>query len=116
MSNSGGRPEAKIEARRLIRSRQHGTLGTLMDGQPYVSLVAIACDTDGAPLLLLSDLAQHTKNLLADPHVSLLFEATSGYPDPLAGPRLTAIGRAERYDDPRALARFTGRHPSSAQY
>jgi heme iron utilization protein len=116
MGNSGSKPEVKIEPRQLIRSRQHGTLGTLMDGVPYVSLVAIACDIEAAPLLLLSDLAQHTKNLLADQRVSLLFEATAGYPDPLAGPRLTGIGRAERCDDPRALARFTGRHPASAQY
>jgi putative heme iron utilization protein len=81
-----------------------------------VSLVAIACDHDAAPLLLLSDLAQHTKNLLADRRVSLLFEATAGYPDPLAGPRLSVLGYAERCDDPRAAARFAARHPSSAQY
>ena len=116
MSDDEGKPEAGIEARRLIRSRQQGALGTLMDGRPYVSLVAIACDTDGAPLLLLSDLARHTQNLLADPRGSLLFEATEGHADPLAGPRLTVIGRAERFDDPRALARFTARHPASAQY
>ena len=116
MSDGDSKPEAGIEARRLIRSRQHGALGTLMDGRPYVSLVAIACDTDAAPLLLLSDLARHTRNLLADPRVSLLFEATAGHADPLSAPRLTAIGRAERFDDPRALARFTARHPSSAQY
>jgi putative heme iron utilization protein len=103
-------------ARRLIRSRDHGALATLMEGRPYASLVATACDIDAAPLLLLSDLAQHTGNLLADPRVSLLFEATAGYSDRLAGPRLTVLGHAERCDDPRALARFAGRHPSSAQY
>src|SRR5688572_9555369 len=110
----GSDPEA--EARRLIRTRQHGALGTLMVGRPYVSLVATACDIEAAPLLLLSDLAQHTKNLLADPRVSLLFEATAGNPDPLGGPRLTVIGRAERCDEPRAAVRFAARHPSSAQY
>ena len=45
-----------------------------------------AFDTDGAPLLLLSRLAQHTKNLLADPRVSLLFDGAAGLDDPLAGP------------------------------
>ena len=69
-----------------------------------------------SPLLLLSDLAQHTRNLVADPLVSLLFEAPPGYPDPLAGPRLTLLGRAERCDDAHAAARFAARHPSSAVY
>jgi len=108
--------EPAAEARRLIRGRDHGSLATLLDGRPYVSLVAVACDHDATPLLLLSDLAQHTKNLLADRRVSLLFEATAGYPDALAGPRLSIVGHAQRCDDPRAAARFAARHPSSAQY
>jgi hypothetical protein len=71
---------------------------------------------DASPLLLLSDLAQHTKNLAAEPQISLLFEDTAGFADPLAGPRLTLLGRVERCDDGRALARFTARHPSAAAY
>src|SRR3981081_2543969 len=93
-------------ARRLIRSRGHAALGTSLAGRPFVSLVAAACDSDAAPLLLLSDLAQHTKNLLADPSVSSLFRDVAGQADPLAGPRLTLLGRAERCDDPRTAARF----------
>jgi len=103
-------------ARRLIRSRGHAALGTSLAGRPFVSLVAAACDSDAAPLLLLSDLAQHTKNLIADPSVSLLFEDVAGHADPLAGPRLSLLGRAERCDDPRAAARFAARHPASASY
>jgi putative heme iron utilization protein len=103
-------------ARRLIRGRGHAALGTSLAGRPYVSLVATACDGDASPLLLLSDLAQHTKNLLADASVSLLFEDVAGHADPLAGPRLTLLGRAERCDDPRAVARFVARHPTSASY
>ena len=116
MEDSSNQPGPAIEARRLIRGCGHAALATLIDGRPYVSLVATACDSDATPLLLLSDLAQHTKNLLADPRVSLLFEATDGYADPLTGPRLTVIGQAERCDDPTAAARFAARHPSSAQY
>ena len=104
------------EARRLLRGRDHAALATLMAGRPYVSLVASACDHDGNPLLLLSDLAQHTKNLGETPQVSLLYEDTAGHADPLAGPRLSALGRAERCDDPHALGRFTARHPASAGY
>jgi heme oxygenase (biliverdin-IX-beta and delta-forming) len=103
-------------ARRLIRGCDRAALGTNLDGTLYVSLVITACDFDASPLLLLSDLAQHTKNLLADPSVSLLFDGTAEYPDPLTGPRLTLLGRAERCDDPRGAARFAARHPSSAGY
>jgi putative heme iron utilization protein len=103
-------------ARSLMRSRDHAALATSLGGRPYVSLVASACDIDASPLLLLSDLAQHTRNLLGDPLVSLLFEDTGDHADRLAGPRLTLLGHAERCDDPRAAARFAARHPASAVY
>jgi putative heme iron utilization protein len=109
-------PDRGAAARRLMRSCGHVALATSLAGHPYVSLVASACEPDARPLLLLSDLAQHTQNLLADPLVSLLFEDTGNHPDPLAGPRLTLLGRAERSDDPRAAARFAARHPASAGY
>ncbi len=112
--------ERGAEARRLIRGRDRATLATGLDGWPYASLVITACDLDGTPLLLLSDLAQHTANLRRDPRVSLLFDDTGTYPDPLAGPRLTVLGRAEPVADPagdsRLSARFVARHPSSAAY
>jgi len=116
MPDDATKQQLGTAARRLIRSRDHAALGTSLDGRPYVSLVAAACDGDASPLLLLSDLAQHTKNLLADPAVSLLFEDVAGHADPLAGPRLTLLGRAERCGDPRAAARFAARHPVSAAY
>jgi putative heme iron utilization protein len=109
-------PDLGASARRLMRGRDHAALATSLEGRPYVSLVAIACDLDASPLLLLSDLAQHTRNLIADSLVSLLFDGTGEYPDPLAGPRFTLIGRAERCADPLALARFRARHPASAFY
>ena len=111
-----GEADRGAMARRLIRACDRAALGTNADGRPFVSMVIAACDIDASPLLLLSDLAQHTKNLLADPSVSLLFDGTTGYPDPLTGPRLTLLGRAERCDDTRAAARFAARHPSSAGY
>ena len=103
-------------ARRLIRRCDHAALATTMAGRPYVSLVACACDIDASPLLFLSDLAQHTKNLTADPLVSLLFEDRGEDPDPLAGSRLTLLGRAERCGDKRFAARYSARHPASANY
>ncbi len=87
-----------------------------MRGKPYASLVLIAADLDASPLLLLSDLAQHSRNIAFDPRVSLLFDGTTGYRDPLTGPRLTVIGQARAVEDPRRLARFTAHHPTSAVY
>src|SRR5690242_3165051 len=114
-SASGAATRAR-DARRLIRAASHGALGTSLGGQPYASLVAVACDGDAKPLLLLSDLAQHTRNLTSDPRVSLLFDGTAGHADPLAGPRLTVIGRAERCGAEGSAERFVRRHPSSQRY
>jgi heme iron utilization protein len=102
--------------RQLLRRAQRGTLATSLRGVPYASLVLIAADLDASPLLLLSDLAQHSRNIAFDPRVSLLFDGTTGYQDPLTGPRLTVIGQARAVEDPRRLARFTTHHPTSAVY
>ncbi|MDB5649626.1 MAG: pyridoxamine 5-phosphate oxidase, partial [Hyphomicrobiales bacterium] len=80
------------EARRLLRSIRAGALGTLdPEGGPFTSLVNVATDTDGSPLLLMSQLSAHTRHLAADGRVSLLL-AEVGKGDPLAHPRLTLTG------------------------
>ncbi|MGZ3273557.1 MAG: HugZ family pyridoxamine 5'-phosphate oxidase [Caulobacteraceae bacterium] len=107
---------AEFDPRALMHAQATAALGTLMDGAPYVSLVLVAFDADGSPLLLLSRLAQHTRNLLAAPHVSLLFDGTAGLEDPLAGPRLTVLGQVAPCPDPAALERYVARHPSAATY
>jgi len=108
-----------VFCRRLIRRQAHTALATSLDGQPYASLVAVACAHDASPLLLMSDLAQHSRNVAADRRVSLLFDGDlREHPpgDPLAEPRLSLLGAAERCDDPLLLARFVARHPSAAAY
>ncbi len=108
--------------RRLIRAQAHAVLATSLAGDhgggPYASLVAVACDLDASPLLLISDLAQHSRNIAADNRVSLLFDGGGllGAEDPLAAPRLSLLGEAARCDDKRLLARFVARHPSAAAY
>ena len=87
-----------------------------MRGAPYASLVLTTADLDASPLLLLSDLAQHSRNIAFDPRVSLLIDGTAGYRDPLTGPRLTVIGQAGPVEDSGRLARFTTHHPTSAVY
>lgn len=105
-------------ARGLIRAGATAALATAHAerGWPYASLVLLACDHDATPLLLLSSLAQHTRNLADDDRVSLLLDGTSGLDDPLAGPRLTVLGRAAVSEEPRHRARFLARHPAAASY
>jgi heme iron utilization protein len=103
-------------ARRLMRALDRATLATSLDGWPYASLVLAAVDHDLSPLLLLSDLAEHSKNLRREARASLLFDGTGGRDDPLTGPRVTVLGELRPVEDPRLLARFTARHPSSAGY
>ena len=106
-------------ARGLMRRARSAALATSLrdeDGRPYVSLVTVACDCDGSPLLLLSDLADHTRNLAADPRASLLFEAASRRANPQTGPRVTVLGRIERSDHERHRRRFLARHPGAALY
>lgn len=94
-------------------ARERGALGA---GAPYASLVAPAPDMTGAPLLLLSDLAQHTRNLAADPRASLLVDATAGHAVPLAGPRASLLGRLRLDDTPATRGRYLRWQPQAAQY
>jgi heme iron utilization protein len=103
-------------ARGLARSRDRAALATSLRGAPYASLVLFAVDLDASPLLLLSELAQHSRNIAFDPRVSLLLDATECHPDPLTGPRLTLLGYAQPTDDRRCLERFIAHHPTSAAY
>lgn len=100
----------------LVRGALKAALGTLDEGHPYASLVLVATDPAGGPLLLISGLARHTRNLLADARASLLFDGTGQDADPLSGPRVTLRGRAQRTDDPVARRRFLARHPSAEGY
>ncbi len=84
-------------------------------GDPYCSLVNVATAADGAPLLLLSRLAVHTKNLLRDPRVSLMLdERREG--DPLQGARVMLLGTAAATDDPTARRRYLDRQPEAEAF
>ncbi len=106
--------------RNLMRETSRAGLATLLAGEaspaPYVSLVLVALDHDASPLLLLSDLADHTKNLHRDPRAALLFDGTGGWRDPLAGPRASLLGQIQAWDGERLKARFLARHPNAAVY
>src|ERR1700754_1086270 len=80
-------------AKELLRAIRAGTLATLdrNTGHPFASLVNVATDVDGSPVILTSRLSTHTANLEADGRASVLLTET-GKGDPLAHPRLTVLG------------------------
>jgi putative heme iron utilization protein len=107
----------KTAAKKLLREGRSGALATLMpgSGDPYCSLVNVATAADGAPLLLISRLAVHTKNILVDPRVSLMIdERKEG--DPLQGGRIMMIGTAAVTDDPNARRRYLDRQPEAGGF
>src|ERR1700687_1674262 len=90
----------KTAAKKLLREARSGALATLMpgSGDPYCSLVNVARPPAGSLLLLLSRLAVHTKNIVADPRISLMLdERKQG--DPLEGARVMLMGTAVASDD-----------------
>ncbi|MEZ0282721.1 HugZ family protein [Methyloceanibacter sp.] len=108
---------AKTAARKLLREGRSGALATLMvpSGDPYCSLVNVATDFDGSPILLISRLALHTKNILSDPRVSLMLdERKEG--DPLQGARVMLMGRAARTDDAQVRRRYLTRQPEASAF
>lgn len=107
-------------ARALMAQARAGALGSInKDGSPLVTLVAVATIEDGAPLLLLSQIAAHTQNILREPRASLLIEGTSDDPDPMTAPRLSLSGKMVALDESeiaKAKARFVEKHPGSEPY
>jgi putative heme iron utilization protein len=120
------RPPADFDpvgvAKTLLRATRAGTLATLdrNTGHPFASLVNVATDVDGSPVILTSRLSTHTANLEQDGRASILL-AASGKGDPLAHPRLTLLGAFARIDresddEARLRRRFLARHPKSELY
>ena len=108
--------------RELLFAERHGVLATLSarrGGWPFASVAPYALTDQAEPLLLFSDLAEHTRNVRADPRASLLVQESAASHDPQAGSRLTLLGRVEPVratEVPAAQARYLERHPQSADY
>ena len=114
--------DARAVAKTLLRTTRAGALATIdrNSGHPFASLVNVATDVDGSPLILVSRLATHTANLEKDGRASLLL-TSDGRGDPLAHPRLTVLGAfaqigRERTEEARLRRRFLARHPKSELY
>ena len=103
--------------RTLLATAPTGTLATASvdGGFPFGSLVAHAVDEVGRPLLCLSDLAEHSRNLAADPRASLM-AAETGAGDPLALARVTVLGTVAVLgggERDAALETYLRRHPGA---
>ncbi|HEX7790962.1 MAG TPA: DUF2470 domain-containing protein [Afipia sp.] len=117
-------PSIDVRPARLTRSllacSRQGALATLMPqtGDPYCSLVAVASLPDGMPILLISRLAVHTKNILSDRRVSLMLDERAPG-DPLEGARIMLAGVAEEAQGDEAgllRRRYLAAHPSAQEF
>ena len=106
----------------LLHTERQGVLATLSarrHGWPFASVAPYALSDDSEPLLLLSDLAEHTRNLRADPRASLLVQDSSMLDEPQAGARVTLLGSVGALSSdqaPEARVRYIDQHPEAAQY
>ncbi len=108
-----------FEARCLLRAAAAATLATAAEGQPFASLVTPGTAPDGAPLLLLSSLSEHTRQLRAEPRCALLVSGAPESVNPQTAPRVTLTGLAEPVPEeevPALKARWLARHPYAAMY
>ena len=109
-----------LAARAVARSCHKSALSTLdKTGAPYVSLVTLAFDHDLSPIIIVSAMSAHTRNMGGDRRVAMLFDGTDGHPNPQTGPRLSLQGDAVKVDDPAELVRLRARWkivPSRAQF
>jgi putative heme iron utilization protein len=101
----------------LIESARKGVLASLLppNGAPYASLVNVASE-GGEPILLLSRLAWHTQNILADNRACLLISEEAAGTDPLEGQRVSLIGRLGSIERMEAEARYFPKHPKARSY
>ncbi|MBB4314817.1 hypothetical protein [Roseospira marina] len=122
---SAPRPEFSRShaARRLVRGADRAALSTIgaglepEGGAPFASLVTLATNGAGAPLLLLSSLAEHTRNVIADSRSALLItDSTVPHANPQEDARVTLVGRLHADPEPASRGRFLARHPAAARY
>jgi putative heme iron utilization protein len=110
--------DAVVVAKALLRLSRTAALATLdrAAGAPLTTLVAMAADVDGSPLLLLSTLAEHTRNIAVDARMSLLIATPPRRGDPLNHPRLTLGGVLAPHPDGGARQRYLARNPKAKLY
>lgn len=111
--------DAATAARELLLNEYHGILSTQsqdIPGYPFGSVMPYCLDEDGQPVILVSRIAQHTRNIVENPKVSLIV-SESGVNDVHKGGRLTWLGDAEKITDFATVAeRYYAFFPQSRDY
>ena len=111
--------EAAFAARSLLLNEYDGILSTHsadVSGYPFGSVVPYCLDAEGRPVILICKIAQHTKNIHANPKVSLIVKQ-SGIDDTQVGARLTWIGEAELIEEREVIAeRYYAFFPQARAY
>ena len=113
------RHELARKVRRLMRGSRSAALSTGLvsfDAWPYGSMVTVAMDQGAAPLLLMSTLSDHTRNLLTDNRAALLFSGATRYRNPQRVARVTVLGRICKTKKSKHAARFLSMHPEARAY
>jgi heme iron utilization protein len=103
-------------ARRLLRGARQGVLATASEGQPHAALVTPATAPDLSPLLFLSGLSAHTRQLRAEPRCALLVAGEAVETNPQTAPRLTVQAEARPEPDAALRARWLALHPYAGLY
>ncbi|HTR17045.1 MAG TPA: DUF2470 domain-containing protein [Acetobacteraceae bacterium] len=117
MAQVTSEPTPGLQARLLLRAARAGALATVSaDGQPFSSLVTPCCTPEGALLMLLSGLSEHTRYLRAEPRCALMVSGPAEGPNPQTAPRVTVTGVAETLDDPGLRQRWVSLHPYAQFY
>jgi putative heme iron utilization protein len=110
-------PPFAERVRTLLHVGRTGTLAShsrKRSGFPFASVMPYGLDPKGRPTFLVSTMAMHTQNLVADPRASLLVTQPGWTDDPLAGARATLLGEVRRLEDPSAArAEYLERHPNA---
>jgi hypothetical protein len=114
-------PTFAERVRTLLETERIGTLAThsaLHPGFPFASVMPYALTNDGSPLFLISGMALHTQNVIADARASLLVMQSGSGGDPLGSPRATLLGSAHRIAEPEESLRelYLQRHPSARHW
>ena len=97
---------AANDARELMLTELRGVLSTLalnMPGYPFGSVLPFCLDANGWPVIQVARISQHTRNMEADPKVSLII-CEPGLNDVLTGKRLTLVGEAQKITDREEIA------------
>jgi putative heme iron utilization protein len=110
-------PSHAERVKTLLVTERVGALATQSakhPGWPFASVMPFALVDEASPLFLISAMAIHTQNALADPRASLLVTQSGGDGDPLGSPRATLLGNVTRVESSQALRdAYLSRHPSA---